>query len=715
MPTDPVAAVLIAGQAIVGLALLFVLPGLAVGPWLLPGARTPLDVLGRGIGLSLLIVAAGCTGLAELGVLRPLALLVLVLAVTVAPLATARGRSFGRSFVRRVGAPRARAIARIRARARRVVVVLLVGVGLVAVVVLLPSRAAVGDDLLPQTSTPWFYMAVAREVADHGAVPATIVDWGQPRPFPTDYLPATAHAAGALLLLPGDLPTVFAWYRLAILAAAAVLAAVLLRRWVSTWIAILGACVLLGTVRLEAKFLDMRPETFGIVVALFAIWVGDRALAERSRRAASVAVAAAVLVFLSHAEVFLILGPAFAGLALGRSLAGGGRIDLRRPGTRQITTVVAGIGLFVAAAAIGAGLNGLIAGEFRLVGYVAADRAAPPPVPADRIPDGWVFSGDPTWDFYVASVAPGQLGEPPPSSFFGSNLLPRAILDIWPDLDGRTRPGKVTLAGLLLLPVLLWPWLDRRKRRLMLTWWAFGGALLVGSFLLFAASSTYVPARVGPRRLMPYELLVPVMTVVALLGVVDRALRPAWRLLVPRRTAMAVAGLALAVLTIGAIAPPPRAAPTADAAAAVADDEPGLTQTGYDALRWIDANLPADARILANAYTDGSILAVARRPGILDGRAVYLEDREFLAESTSLVLGARVLFADPGGPRAAPYLAAERVSHVLVATVGPTGADVGGYLLFDTNLPGLASGGRYTLVRSFGAGRLLLYQVNAGR
>jgi hypothetical protein len=156
-------------------------------------------------------------------------------------------------------------------------------------------------------------------------------------------------------------------------------------------------------------------------------------------------------------------------------------------------------------------------------------------------------------------------------------------------------------------------------------------------------------------------------------------------------------------------------APAAASASSAQDepDEAGLSSVGYDALRWIDANLPSDARLLTNAYTDGSILAVARRLAILDGRAVYLEDRDFLAESTSLVLGARVLFADPDGPAAADYLAAERVSYLLVATVGPNGNDLGGYLLFDTNLAALQHGGRYTQVRSFGDGRLLLLKVAA--
>jgi hypothetical protein len=46
-----------------------------------------------------------------------------------------------------------------------------------------------------------------------------------------------------------------------------------------------------------------------------------------------------------------------------------------------------------------------------------------------------------------------------------------------------------------------------------------------------------------------------------------------------------------------------------------------------------------------------------------------------------------------------------------VATAGPSGNGLGGYLLFKTNLAALAQGGRYTQVRSFGEGRLLLFKV----
>jgi hypothetical protein len=699
---DPIADALAAAQATMALAVLFVLPGLTLGPLILPGAMTPLHVVGRAIGLSLLIVAGTCTLLAGIGQLRAWTLVATLAVLILAPIAHPTVRASLRELLSA------------RRRRRRSWLVGAAGLVVLFIAVVLPSRAVVGANLLPQTSTPWYYMAVAREVATHGSIPATIVEWGQARPFPTDYLVATAHAAGGLTLLPGDLVGAFAWYRLATLVAAGLIAALLLGRWFSSWIAILGACLLLSTVRLEAKFLDYRPETFGLVLALFAVWAADRAMADRSRRSLAVALAAGVATFLSHAEVFLLLGPALAGLAGARSLVvtrssrGLGRLGLRIPRPAQLRPVAVASVVLVGAIVVGSGLNAVFAGGFRLIGYVTTTRTAPQPVPADRVPAGWTFSGDPTWDFYVASVAPALNGQPPPGNFFGSTLLPRAILDVWPGLDARGRGDLVTLGGLVGVPLLLWPWLDRRRRRFLMAWWLFGIALLVGSLLLFAVSSTYVPARVGPRRLMPYELFVPVMSAVLLLFGLDRLLRPGWKLLVPRRGAMVAAGVVLAIVTIGAAAPAP------GGAAETEIDEPGLSVVGHDALAWIDQNLPPDARLLANAYTDGSMLAVARRPSILDGRAVYLEDAAFLAESTSLVLGARVLFADPNGPAAARYLADERVTHVLVATAGPGGSDLGGYLLFDTDVAAMRSGGRYTQIRSFGDGRLLLFEVAPG-
>ena len=79
---DPVALSVAALQAGVALAVIFVVPGLALGPIIAPGASTPLGRIGRAVGASLLTTSIGCTVLAWLGILAPASTIVLLLAVS---------------------------------------------------------------------------------------------------------------------------------------------------------------------------------------------------------------------------------------------------------------------------------------------------------------------------------------------------------------------------------------------------------------------------------------------------------------------------------------------------------------------------------------------------------------------------------------------------------------------------------------------------------
>ena len=539
------------------------------------------------------------------------------------------------------------------------------------------------------------------------------------RPFQVDYLPVTAHTAGALLLLPGDQLVRLEIYRLLILGLAVLFATLLFRRWVSGWTAVAGAILLLGTVRLEGKFDGYRPETVALVLVLFTLWVADRAIVERDRRLVGLAIVGAAVVFLGHAEVFLILAPALIGIAVARLIiAPGGAartrgwgLGLRSPSVRLLLAPALAVAIVAGGMVLGALSGWALTGESRVLGYVIRDDGPSPDLAAARgrpgeIPAGWTFTDDPTWDFYTASVAPGLLGTPAPDRFTNTLLLPRSVLLVWPGLDARTRPGLIVLGAVFLAPFLAWPLLDARRRRFLLGWALFGVLLMAGSVALFALSETYVPQRTAGRRLIPYLLLLPVVSLTVGLWILGRWSAPAWRALFPARGRALAAALALAMLTTAAVSASPRGEAVGD------ERDAALSSVGYDAYRWMAAELPPAARILANAYTDGSIAAVARRMGIVDGRAVYLEDRGFLAESTALCLGARVVFATPSAPGAGTYLARERVTHLLVATEGPLGRDLGGYLLFETDVDAIRSDPRFRLIRSFGGGRLLLFEVH---
>jgi hypothetical protein len=591
------------------------------------------------------------------------------------------------------------------------------GIALVVVLVVAPSRISVGSDLLPLTSTTWYYANLAQSMASAGRIPSGLAEWGSIRPFQTDYLPVTAHTAGAMLLLPGDVVTDLEIYRLVILGIGIVLCVLLLRRWFSVWAALLGTVLLFSTILLAQKFDGYRPETVAFDLLLFTLWLADRAIVERSRRVATLAVVSSALVFLAHAEVFLVLGAALPGIGLARAIvvrgsSQGDRVGLRiRIGRSGVRALGLSLGLIVGGLGLGTLVGLASTGDTGVFGYLRAQTNGPAAVTRpdpSEIPAGWTFSGDPTWDFYVAAVAPNFMGMPPPATFRDARLLPRTILRVWTSLDGRNPVGMVALIGLGAVLIVAWPRLDARRRRAIVVWLTFGVLLFIGSFALFSVSGTYVPRRTGGVRLLPYLVFIPVLSATLLLwgvgrwngSVVPARLGTLWRPMRPRRPGRVVlATLALiAVWLVGAAKP-------------ITGRQASLTPTGNRAFQWIRDNLPSDARVLANGYTDGSIAAVTGRVGITDGRAVYLEEPEFLAESTALCLGARAFFANPTAPAALSFLARERVSYLVVATAGPFGRDIGGYPLFSTNLAALATSRELHLTRSFGDGRILIYEV----
>ena len=234
----------------------------------------------------------------------------------------------------------------VRGRRRAWFVAAAIGTAIALAVIVIPSHLGVRPDLLPRSSTSWYYLHLAQVTADLGAFPASIAEWGALRPFPTDYLPVTAHTAAALLLLPGDQLVRLEIYRLLMLGLGVLFATVLFRRWVSSPYALAGAILLLGTVRLDQKFDGYRPETVAFVLALFVLWVADRAFVERDRRLVGLAAVGTAVVFLSHAEVFLILAAALVGLGIGRTLIAprGSRVRARSAAAERSDACRSGAG-----------------------------------------------------------------------------------------------------------------------------------------------------------------------------------------------------------------------------------------------------------------------------------------------------------------------------------------------------------------------------------
>lgn len=701
---DPIAILLAATRGTVVLALLFVVPGLTLGPVVAPGASSHLARLGRAVGVSLVVTAIACTGLARLGLLRPTIVIALLVGLTLLPLHSRLPRR-----------PRRPSL-----HARRWWLGAVAGAILAVVLAILPAGLRTGGTVLPSGATAWADAALAWSTAATGGFRADLPAWGAVGPFGAEHGPLIAHSAAAFLLLPAEQLLQLGLYRLAVLVAGLVLATLLFRRWVSTWIALLGAILLFRTIWIEAAVSGYGPAGWALMVALFGLWLTDRAIVERSRRLAVAAIVTAAVVVASHVEVSLVLAAAIGGIAIGRALVrpGGGpesagglghrhgrRVGLRSPIARDVARSLAlAVAILAGGTLMGVAGDWVLTGDNRIIRYVVAG----PPVGSGTLtlvgepPAGWRSSGDPTWDFHVAATDVSQFG-PPPATFVESRILPASAVHIWPWLDGRTLLPLVVLATLLAIPLGGWPFADARRQRAILGWTAFSALLLGGAVALFSLLPTYVPRRIGPGGLIPYVAVIPVAAAVIGLWWLDRIIgsRLRWRL---RRGAMPLAGALLATVTALVVAPAPL---TEDAEL---DRPPVLSHAGYDAYRWI-AGLPPQTRVLANAWTEGTFAALTKRSGIIDGPAPHLADRALLARATSLLLDARGLFAAPDGPGAAAFLEGEEVAYLLVVTPAGTRDDLGGHEPFAVDHVSLESSARYRLEQSFGDGRLLLFRV----
>jgi hypothetical protein len=682
------------------LAGIIALPGLGWSVLLLPRTRG-LPWLAGVFGVGLLAATATSLVLATVGALHQGSLIVGLLGVGLAPLAIASTRRGGRLALQQLKRTRFRSI-----------VVAISGLVIVVLSIVVPSHVAI-EGWLPTGSTTWYYAHLSVAVSQSGGFPPVIQEWGSERAFQTDYAAFTAFVAAMFQVLPDNLLLRMETVRLMVLSLAGLAAVLMFRRWLSTSLAVLAAIALLGTLRMEQRFLALRPEAFAFALTLLAVWCFDRALVERSRMMVVLAAGALSCVLLAHAEVFLVSLPLVAGVAVARMVGprvaprGHARAILAKQVVRS--SVLASV-VVIGSLAAGGLVNYLLTGYPRLLGYAGATGSMDevPPIAPDRIPAGWILTGDPTWDFAVAAAQPNAMGDAPPTEFTDPLLLPRAIGHIWPLLDANTVPGRVALAGLILLPMLSWPVLDWRRRRGLIVALVFGVGLLAGSWLLFARSETYVPARTGGRRLMPYELLVPVMSLLLLVWLVDRWVVRRWHLregaLAGHRSRAILRGTVGLILVLGLVNISPAANDPGDRAS--------LSSAGWQAFVWIRENLRPGSRILVNAYTDGSVGLLSGGVGVIDGRAVYLEDPEFLGEATSLVLGARSFFQAPQSSDARRFIEKERVEYLLV-TCPSCAQDVAGYRPFDTDVAAIRASDDYHLVRSFDSDRLLLFEVRA--
>lgn len=489
-------------------------------------------------------------------------------------------------------------------------------------------------------------------------------------------------------------------YRIAVVALGLLAGYALWRRWLPPWWAWLASILALSADRVSNRFVSYRPESFGLVLVLWAGWLLDVAFERRSWRWGALAGLVSGSAFLAHVEAWLFTAPLWAGVTLVRFVPWLTRwirrgTNLSPSGSGQEPRLYLGIlvacGLTLAST-IGLGSFATDGGE-TIAGLVGGA--------GESVATTSSFVGDPTWALRSAMYAPASAAAGPPDLCEG--MFKRAsVRRPYIGLDLGRWPAQLVLAAGALLVLIALPRAPAPARRGVGVWIVFvlGVTALAGS--VCAVYDTYVPERAGPVRIMPMYVFGLAGLLAGTVWVVWSTLRAALRRWWPDRY-QGIHWVEGALMLL--VSAPLLLAFTPMGRGEIREPAADLPLVSYQTYRWMDENLPHDAIILANGFTEGSLGAISKRTGWLDGRSPYMESREWLLEARRELLQARMYFRDPV---AHADLLPDEVDYLVVAR-RDTG--LGGSGLFPTDFDALRASPRLHLVREFGGGRIMLYEV----
>lgn len=522
---------------------------------------------------------------------------------------------------------------------------------------------AFGPNPIPLEPDSWAYMADTMRLISARSIPAAVYQWGIETPFPTDKLLFQLFSAVFTLLSGLDVLGVMTWVTLLYTATAAVALWLWLREFVSTLTA--SALIVLafhdGTIgyglvsnRFGEEF--FRAEGFALMLGFTALWLAGRISAGRGRRdwwLVSVLLAVAAL---SHGVAALVTAVFIAALFAGRWV-----IRRRIPRDELMALAKIAAGAITATALLYLLFNGAPGPRFAPVlanaeGY--QEHGDQDPSYALRLR----LSGREEGPYmYLRPKSVQRFYEPPGRllELLLHRSFPRALAEGY---------GKVGIVLFLLGAVLLCavPAVPANARTAALALlMAFAALYAVGLFFAWRYEN-YALALHGANREFPYGGL----CVMALVGITAEGGwqigRRAWSRLRPLYAALWV------VLWLALLIPGCRSLLNAYAS------HGDLNRDGIRALQWIAENTPADAVLLANRRTAGSVELLAGRRCITEGRGAYLQPA-VLAQILKVMDGAECFFHDPA---CAGILIEHHVDYVLFAPA----QSIGG------NLPDFAQG-----------------------
>ena len=528
------------------------------------------------------------------------------------------------------------------------------GGGLAVLAALAVTRLTYSPALNLADQTPLRYWADGLEIADAHRIPSLSLQWGRLFPTTVSKVVLNAFSAGASLVLGrgplGPMGALLVVASIGLLLVTFALARELgLRLTAPVVVILLFANHVLGPRVLTDDLTNYRAETWGRLLVMAALLLAVRALRTAPEERAIARREALVSGVLFGLAAGTHLVPCVVGLTF-LGAYGIGVVAFDR-GHRQV--VWAGARILGVAAAVGAfvlivprgdvGFQG--AGDTAVYRNLAVQLGLPPTFDPTR----FLALGE-----LRQATHEGAFYEPPSVTYHeyvrrvvGEDRLRRPFLVLVP------------LAGAAALGLLLWRG-PSFLRALAVACALTALAILVVALAFEYRFDVYVLAEFGPRRLFDYTAIPAVLLGAAAVELLLPGVAG------PRAPVLAVAGL----VALAAFAVPRNVAPAA---------RERFFDSALPPLRWIEANVPCDGRVLADRRTLATFETLTRHGGAIEGMGPYLRPT-VLSTAIRSLLDARRFFLDPGA--GGDYVRTAGVAAVVVTTYDQTLGGVGGPLKF---------------------------------
>jgi hypothetical protein len=465
--------------------------------------------------------------------------------------------------------------------------------------------------------TPFYYWGTSLHVAAGAGYPSSVREWGTTVPFLGDYLPFNAAAAAFSLIIDAQPLVEMQGFRALVLIVAVSGTFYALRRFFPTTLAVFGVVLLFSSQFLLYKFSGVRPESFGLGLAAWALWALDAGTVERRPALLGIAAVLAALLAASHLPALLVFVALSASMLTCRLMA---RRQFRAHTLRFSMVAAGALAMAVGVSAVAQVTRGTTTFLGELVGSGSAM--------IDNVDQTFLLNR------LLRSPAQGPVDEIPPSA---ADLVDARVFEPW--------GSQLGMIALLLLVVaassLAFGTLRRAaKRRSILIradlLLAVPVLVFIGVVLLYVlgalSADTYVPRRTGPDRIAPYFVLAYTLLPLGM------AAAAGW--IAPRHRVLqlTVLGFAVALVSIASYTEArelPARRPSSSELAEMQRAGAALTSGGGD-----------KPLVLTNSYTEGLLPVLLETDGLLDGRVPY--SNAPLRERALEILRATRAFLDSG-------------------------------------------------------------------